>query len=122
VQFCEEHWTRLKTAIAVEGIDHLVPSGKEALANIVHELEHGASAATFDPLMASHWAIVGRIAEHAPEVVLIDGCPLCWVAEMHEASCRDAGCEVTRQTFEDWIPSVAAHMRGEWERLALESA
>lgn len=78
--------------------------------------------ANYDPLMWAHWSIVDRIAKHAPEVVLVDGCPLCWVAGEHEQHCVDAECAIIRQTFEDWIPGVAAAAAERGRRLAREAA
>ena len=123
MKFCQQHWTRLRDAIEAEGILQLVArDGSAAISNMVSELETGSRRENFDPLMGAHWAIVCRIAEHAPQVTLIDGCPLCWVADGHEANCVEPGCQITRQTFEDWIPGVAAHMRETHERMVAEDA
>jgi hypothetical protein len=124
MQFCQPHWDKLRDAIAAEGLADLVAcDGAHAVRQIAAEVEQGKrTLATFDPLMGAHWAIVGRIAEHQPGVVLIDGCPICWVQDGHERTCTDPACGVTRETFEEWIPSVAAFMRTEWERLVSEAA
>lgn len=123
MRFCEPHWDGLREAIVAQpGLEELVAEdGATAVRQMKHELEtRERSIANFDPLMAAHWAIVNRIAEHAPGVIFIDGCPLCWVADEHEKHCREPRCTVTRQTFEDWIPSVAEFMRTEAERLLAE--
>lgn len=121
MQFCMPHWTKLREAIEAEGIGHLIArDGSAAISNMVSEIETGSRRENFCPLMASHWAIVNRVAENLPQVLFIDGCPLCWVADDHEANCKVEGCPVTRQSFEDWIPGVAAHMREEHERMVAE--
>lgn len=123
MKFCQAHWDRLREAIAAEGLSDLVaPDGETAIAQIVNALEsEETTVANFDPLMAAHWAIIGRIGDVDPRVVLIEGCPLCWVQDEHDAHCETAGCEVTRQTFEDWIPDVARFQRSQWEKLQVES-
>jgi len=121
MQFCMDHWTRLQEAIDAEGIGHLVARDSDAaVSNLVSEFETGKRRENFDPLMAAHWAIINRIADKAPQVLFVEGCPLCWVAEDHEKYCRQPDCLVTRQTFEDWIPGVAAHMREEHKRMVTE--
>lgn len=123
MRFCDTHWSRLREAIDAEGLSHLVArDGSAAAANLVSEIETGARRENFDPLMGAHWAIVARISDHAPGVLFIEGCPLCWVADEHEAHCDTPGCTVTRRTFEDWIPSVAAFMREEHKRMVAEDA
>lgn len=119
VKFCEGHWTKLRDAIYERGLGDLVAqSGERAARNVVEELKTGEpSLKTFDPLMGAHWAIVNRIAEHRPLVVFCGGCPLCWVQDGHAANCTDPACPITRQTFEDWIPSIADFMVTERDRL-----
>lgn len=95
-------------------------SGDAAIANMVSAIETGERRENFDPLMGAHWAIINRIAEHQPTVLFAPGCPLCWVQDGHEANCAEPGCSVTRQTFEDWIPQVAAAMREHHEAMVEE--
>jgi hypothetical protein len=120
VRFCDRHWTRLREEVeAQEGLSDLIaPDGETAALQLAAAVESGEeTAATFDPLMWSHWAIVARISEHAPEVIFYDGCPLCWVQDTHEAACNEPNCQVTRESFEEWIPGVAAAAKERWELL-----
>ena len=109
MKFCQDHWDKLRAAIEAEGVYELVAKdGKRAAQMFADAVEYDReSLANYDPLMWAHWAIIERIAQHEPNVLFVDGCPLCWVADGHEATCVEPGCEITRQTFEDWIPGVA---------------
>lgn len=123
MRFCSDHWTGLREAIEAEGISHLIArDGQAAAANMISEAQTGLRRENFDPLMGAHWAIINRIADNAPAVLFQDGCPICWIQDEHERTCIGAenGCVVTRQTFEDWIPSVAEFMREEYDRLVQE--
>lgn len=119
MKFCQTHWDKLRAAIDAEGIGDLVaPDEPTAVAQLVSQVEQEEVTLTnFDPLMSAHWAIIERISKHAPQVILQPGCPLCWVQDMHEENCQEPGCPITRETFEEWIPSVAAHMRETWESI-----
>lgn len=124
MRFCQEHWDKLRDAIEDEGLGHLIArDGHDAATKMVDALERESTTlANFEPLMTAHWAIIERISKHASGVLFVEGCPLCWVQDEHEAHCAEPGCEVTRQTFEEWIPGVAAHMGREWQRLKSEAA
>jgi len=122
VRFCQPHWDKLRAAIEERGLGDVVArDGQAAAANLVSELQTGSRLDNFDPLMGAHWAIVNRIAEVAPQVIVIEGCPICWAQDEHEKHCVDPGCQVTRQTLEDWIPGVADFMKREHGRLRAEA-
>lgn len=127
MKFCQDHWDKLGAAIDAEGIGHLVArDGNAAMANLISEAETGSRRENFDPLMGAHWAIIGRVSEVHPEVLLVEGCPLCYAKERHAVAERDGlcpgapQCEVTDEWFEAWIPSVAEHMRQIHEQMVAE--
>lgn len=123
MRFCEEHWDKLRAAIEAEGLSHLIAKdGSHAARNFADALERDKDTlANFDPLMTAHWAIISRIADVDPRVLFAEGCPLCFAQDEHEAHCVDVDCKVTRETFEAWIPSVAAAMVDRWEQLKAEA-
>jgi hypothetical protein len=64
--------------------------------------------------------------EYVGEAVFVpdeDGesrCPLCFLIEEHARSCEGPPCKISDEWFEEWIPSVAEHVEGEWARLVEE--
>lgn len=110
MQFCADHWTKLKAAISNRGLDHLVAkSDKEALENSVAQINNQPSV--YDPLMDCHWMITNRALERGGLYLLsskLDGtqyCPVCealqngatelnWIegpADAAFAFCREKG-------------------------------
>lgn len=129
MRFCDAHWGKLRAAIAERGLAHLVAvDGCRAVANAAAEMTAGRTVTNFDPLMGAHWAIVNRVMDVTGLAVMLpndDGserCPLCYAKEWHGATCTNPECAVDADTIEAWIPSVAEHMRAEWERLLAEEA
>lgn len=133
MKFCQDHWDRLREAIAARGLAVLVPeSGQEAAAKFADELTRGRTIDNFDPLMAAHMAVSINamrvvsacggsplyLLSTAPEdpVVGYDGfegrtwprCPLCYLNLAHEVSCTDGGCDLPKQTGYDWMIDRAA--------------
>jgi hypothetical protein len=125
VKFCQGHWDKLRRAIDERGMSHLIAADeKRAVENLKAELESGRETlTTFDPLMGAHWAIVNRVTDVHPEALLVDGCPLCYAKESHAAAeargeCPGPPrCAATEEWFEEWISSVADHMKSEWVAL-----
>ena len=76
MRFCEDHWTRLRDAIEQRELGHLVAAdGQRVAASLTQELAAGKpSPATFEPLMAAHWAIASNalhiIGGAAPDAVM----------------------------------------------------
>lgn len=117
MQFCEDHWSRLREAIEKRGMTDLVAvGGRRAAARTQRELEQGeVTLATFDPLMSAHWAIASnalgmlRQAGHPEMALYLMGagpddpvdpevypeangrtwprCPLCYLGLAHELTC-----------------------------------
>lgn len=88
MKFCEQHWADLRKGVVDRGMWHLVAkSGQEAAAAVVRELQGQPEPADWDPLMAAHWALAGRVMDaighsQGPAAALgamadPDWCPMC---------------------------------------------
>lgn len=126
IGFCQEHWDGLREAIIERGMGDLIGAdAKRAIAGVVDEMTAGKRTLTnFDPLMAAHWAIAGRVIEIRPQILLgmEAHCPICYANLDHAASCPGPpACELSANFADDWIPSVADFMLMEWERLKAEA-
>lgn len=82
MQFCTDHWNKLRLAIANRGIDHLVAKdGEAAITNEIAKLS--GETGSYDPLMACHWMITNRALEFGGLYLMFpkeDGsqhCPVC---------------------------------------------
>lgn len=125
MKFCTPHWDQLRAAIKERGLDGLVAKdGEQAVAKLTDQLEKNDTTKTnFDPLMAAHNAITGRVLEIVGLNLLLpneDGserCPLCFAQVCHDAECKHPGCAI--QIANDWIPSCCDAMREEAVRLGL---
>jgi hypothetical protein len=105
MQFCDDHWTRLRKAIDDRGLGALVPdSGEQAASNLENLLEtQQPTIDNFDPLMNAQWAIVSNLGM---EILYIDGCPLCYAnAEHAKDKCED--CEDPEHGYDKWIDFAA---------------
>lgn len=113
----------LEEAIKAEGLGHLVSgTSAEVVSRATHMIKSGVTIENYDPLLWCHWAIVSRIASQLPEIIFIRDCPICWITKQHEETCDDPNCEFTKQTFEDWIPSIASVSRIRYQRLQKTAA
>lgn len=97
MKFCEDHWTKLRTAIDERGMTKLVSkSGEEAARRTT---EGG-----FDPLMGAHNSIVSNALERAGLELMNanpDGserCPMCFLG---------SHCENCAVIVETWIGKAA---------------
>lgn len=86
MKMCAEHWQKLRAAIEVRGLSHLVArSGAEAVQNTVLELEGREAEAYFDPLMAVHNMIWSAcLSALGLGLMMVDEqgnhlCPLCTI-------------------------------------------
>lgn len=63
MRFCQDHWDRMRAAIAERDLNSLIaPDGKTAAMQLVQQAETGDVTPTdFDPLMHAHWAIVNNV-------------------------------------------------------------
>lgn len=91
VKFCARHWDMLRQALDERGLTPLVAtSGAEAAARAQAELAGTATDATYDPLMACHWAIAGRaMAELGLYLLQGDLCPVCEALRVHRETMGD---------------------------------
>jgi hypothetical protein len=96
VQFCLDHWNRLRAAIEQRGLGALVPdSDEKAMSNLQEELSGAPRTIdTYDPLMSAQWAIVTNLVSWFGLVALGEGCPLCHANEAHAMHCTDVNCAV----------------------------
>ena len=88
---CSRHWSALRTAVDDRGLGEFVAaSGPE----VALRLDGGG----FEPLMAANLSILSNaIGAAGPDVLMNDGCPLCWLTE------KDLG----GHNFDDWINHAA---------------
>jgi hypothetical protein len=144
VQFCQDHWDRLRAAIDARGLSALVPeTGEQAAANLTAELAHGRTVDTFDPLMSAMFAIFSNAmdaiarAGGSPLYLMGDGpedpvegyglihagktwprCPLCYLGLAHELTCADLLCKLPRKDGYAWMIDRAADDQVEaWKAL-----
>lgn len=143
MRFCEDHWTRLREAIEERGLGHLIAQGGElAAAQFADQLKRVAegepetTAVNYDPLMASHWAIINNVLSTIPQATgyLMQSddvpedrvqrdhgahalrytsrtwprCPLCYLNLAHAISCTDSRCKLPRKDGYDWMLDRAA--------------
>jgi len=90
VKFCPIHWSALRDMVIGKGMGALISKdGAAAADRLVEELEGVATPATYDPLMASYWMIMGMAIKNGGLYLMGtkqgdgDGeyCPLCEVEE-----------------------------------------
>lgn len=100
MQFCKEHWERLREAINNKGLGHLVSnSGKELFERTTKELHGGVSIP--DPLFMAHNMIISAaLNDGGLEIMMPDEngnkkCPLCEV--------KKNPVDDTENLDEEWI-------------------
>lgn len=130
MQFCNNHWTALRKAITSRGLSDFVSNdGHEAIQREVGHLQGQPSTReNFDPLMAAHWAICNRAMETInhiggnPLALMLKDlehpereCPICYLNYLsaeHDRTCTEPTCKKPKGlTFDDWIESVADHIK-----------
>ena len=99
MNWCQEHWDKLKQVIDDKGMTQFIPdSGEEAVTNMKKEIE--GEDVPFDPLMGSYWRINNKMAESLRDLgredeILQLKCPLCILVEDGQP-----------ETAADWINGV----------------
>lgn len=104
MRICSEHWARIRELVDSYGLAHLVANdGYEAIARMKKEIEGGADASTFDPLMVANNLILQNAMSAAGLEIMQaneDGserCPVCFVRD--SCTCGAPDC---RERYERW--------------------
>lgn len=95
MKFCEQHWADLRQGVVDRGMWHLVAkSGQDAAEAAVRDLEGRPEPGDWDPLMAAHWALAGRVMDaignsQGPMAAVSamadpEWCPMCSIQESFE--------------------------------------
>ncbi len=118
MKFCTPHWAALRDRIIGKGMGALIAeNGRAAAERMVEELEGVATPATYDPLMASYWMIMGMAIKHGGLYLMGtkpgdgDGeyCPLC---EVEEAGLRiESKAGLADEWMEGCTDSVLVYCR-----------
>ena len=84
---CQKHWNVLREAVKVRGMDHLVAkSGQEAAQAMVDELNGTKTLDQWDPLMAMHFNLGGKIMERVGLAALQPGfCYGCAIQDSYDS-------------------------------------
>jgi hypothetical protein len=139
MRFCQPHWDALRLAITNRGLgDFVSKDGVEAMQRDMRSLEGKPEAKDhFDPLMGGCWAICNRAMEtlsqigQSPLLLMASDpehpereCPICllnFLSAEHDKTCTELTCKKPKGlTFDDWIESVADHMKKVVEAMPLE--
>jgi hypothetical protein len=139
VKFCKPHWDALRLAITNRGLgDFVSKDGTEAMDRDLRSLDGKPSAKEhFDPLMGAHWALINRAMDTlgqvgiSPLVLMASDpehpereCPICYLNYLsaeHDKTCNDPACQKPKGlTFDNWIESVADHMKKVVAEMPLE--
>lgn len=123
MQFCDDHWQRLREKIKEHGLEHLVIEDSETAAMQLRSgLEKGRYDRTnFCPLMAAHWAIITNLTilfhdSHNDDMLLVmmsqnapfGGCPLCTANDLHDRQCDSPTCPLDPVERFDYMLELAA--------------
>lgn len=111
MRFCDRHWDATRDAVAAVGLEPLVSRGADtAAARFARVLAGEDTLATFDPLMFATWAIIRNACElvEGAEPLTSDGCPVCFVNDLHAKVCPGGTCVLDRERAYDGWPAMAA--------------
>lgn len=120
MQFCQDHWDRLRAKITERGLSALVPeSGEEAVAKVSDQLAGAPlTVDNFDPLMGAMWAIVSNLMDTFGIVVMTSpGCPLCSANRAHHEQCQDEECPGGEFAFDYMLDRAADDQVTTWQEL-----
>jgi hypothetical protein len=139
MRFCQPHWDALRLAITNRGLgDFMSKDGTEAMTRDMRSLAGKPEVKEhFDPLMGAFWAITNRAMDLLKEIGISPlalmasdpehpelECPICYlnfISAEHDKTCNDPACKKPKGlTFDDWIESVADHMKKVVEQMPLE--
>lgn len=141
MQFCDTHWTNLRTAIDARGLSALVAeTGQDAMVKTMRQFEGEDTIDSFEPVLMAHTNIaanaMGTISRAGgnPLYLLATGpedpvegqpgrtwprCPICYLGLAHEISCDgNTGCKLPRKDGYAWmIDRAADDALAKWESL-----
>lgn len=115
MKFCQPHWDMLRAEVADLGLaDWVAPDGATAIEQLADQTKRGdATPVNYDPLMAAHNSIFGRVLEGLGLMVMSAdfGCPICFLQERQNpdgsCSCGHADCPNqapgSLPDFETWL-------------------
>lgn len=115
MKFCDDHWQKLRAAIAARGLDGLVArDGATAAANLQADVDDAkkgmpADPARFDPLMSAHNMVMTAALRMGGLYLLAgDYCPVCEVKKNMAGKPDEAGKVWSADDIErDWINGPA---------------
>ena len=130
MQMCQRHWDMMRAEIEDLGLSGWVaPDGQTAVEQLVDQMRRDeVTPVNYDPLMAAHNAILGRVIEGLGLVVMSPdyGCPICDLNSRRDddgfCTCGHADCPNQRgrtpmPDFESWLhgpdsapAAIKAHM------------
>lgn len=137
MRFCDDHWSKLRTAIEARGLAPLVAQGDKAMAaKLAEQVDSGTETIdNYDPMMGSFFAICGNAfgylsqAGTNPLYLMQPGpedpvdaaragekyagrtwpkCPMCYLNLAHELTCTDEKCSLDKEKGYDWMIDKAA--------------
>jgi hypothetical protein len=120
MQFCQDHWDRLRAAIDEKGLSALVPDDGAKAAAAMRERLSGADTTVdnFDPLLGAMFAILANLAElFGPVVILDPACPLCKANQAHDEQCLYPG-NCTFEGYDYMLARAADDQAALWQELA----
>lgn len=124
MKFCNDHWSKLKTAISDRGLDKLI--AKDGAEVIRRSLDEPEEKKAFEPLMGAHNCIVSWCMDRTGLELFVaneDGsekCPICYTQKLHDQNCKEQSC--TYRVEDITIKGAADDMLAEARRLGLLSA
>lgn len=117
MEFCAKHWDGLRQAVDEQGLSHLV-SANPVVAVVRGMAEASDDPEMFDPLMFAMWNLLSNGSKiiNRP-LLLIDGCPICYLLDEHERTCDgDPRCR-TVEEVESWTGKAAMSARQRYETI-----
>ncbi len=111
MKFCQAHWDKLREAVKVRGLWHLVAqNGEQAIENEIAKIEGRADNRNYDPLMSCHWMIVNRALDLGGLYLMTgDYCPICESIKHTVGKLKDENDQPCTQEGEEryWIDGPA---------------
>jgi len=116
---CNDHWDELRDAVREEGLEHLESKNPETAAvRTLAEFEESDDPEMFDPTMFAMWNMLANGSRiFGIPLLLIEGCPICWLLTEHDLNCsHKPGCR-TVEEITSWPTKAADASRKRYESL-----